>query len=266
MKILLCLTSLFILNSISFSQNQKGIFRKDFFTDNYKITIENNEVDFFTGSISVTDLSENKEVLTADSFYTRYNWDTLIDMNNDGSNEFILDLATGINMYNYNMYLIFDFKQDVSEPLEIHNSELEANVDVLPKIVSYVRLSPAVMGAGYSYSLKYENGNLVSDRDPKTSKVLKNLIPNGKDDLYLINEYAKGFDECGEASEVNIYYEAYITQLKITGNEKKGWRFFDKNYKCKDKGKIRKKLKKKVDSNYLHLNNPDNYRFSGNSN
>ncbi len=114
MKILLSIVILSGLCSDLFSQNQKGVFRKDFYTDNFKITIENNEVDFFTGGISVTDLTKNKEVITADSFYTRYNWDTLIDLNNDGSKEFILDLGTGVNMYDYNMFLIFDFKKKSS--------------------------------------------------------------------------------------------------------------------------------------------------------
>ncbi|MEO8666449.1 MAG: hypothetical protein ABI462_13240 [Ignavibacteria bacterium] len=262
MKVFFFIATLLLLSTDLFSQNEKGIFRKDFYEDNFKITIENNEVDFFSGGISVTDLKKNKEVFTAKDFYTRYNWDTLIDLNNDGSKEFILDLGTGVNMYNYNMYLIFDLTRDEIEPLEIHNAELEANVDEIPKIVSYVRLSPAVMGAGYSFSLRYEDGKLVLETDPDESKVLKSLVPTGEDDLDLINQYEDGLDECAEDSQISIYYEAYITQQKIVGNEKKGWEFFDKYYKCKNKKEMKAGLKKIVNDNYSFMTNSNNYKLS----
>ncbi len=262
MKIFFTLITLFVLTTNLFSQPEKGIFRKDFYTDDFQITIENNEVDFYSGSISITDLKKNKEVFRADSFYTRYNWDTLIDLNNDGHKEFILDLGTGVNMYNYNMFLIFDFTKDSIEPLEIHNAELDAGTDEVPKILSYTRLSPAVMGAGYTHSMKYENGNLVLETDPKKSKVLKALIPTGEDDLYFIQEYEDGLDECEEGSQISVYYEAYITQLKIVGKEKKGWKFFDKYYKCKDKKNMKANLKKIIDDTYSFLKDSNNYKFS----
>jgi len=247
-------------NTILFSQNQKGEFRKDIFIENYKISIVNKEVDYFTGGITVSDKLTNKDVFIADNIYTTYNSDTLIDLNNDGSKELIIDLATGATMYDYNMFLIFDFKK-VSEPFEVRNAELITGNNEQPKILSNVRLSPSALGAGYSYILKYENSEFVLDKDFTNSKALKDIAPVESDDLYLINEYKKEFNECSSDSDFKIYFEAKIIQQKFIGKEKNGWKFFDKYYRCKNKNVIKKELKKSVDENYLEMNNPENFIF-----
>jgi len=247
-------------NTILFSQNQKGEFRKDIFIENYKISIVNKEVDYFTGGITVSDKLTNKDVFIADNIYTTYNSDTLIDLNNDGSKELIIDLATGATMYDYNMFLIFDFKK-VSEPFKVRNAELITGNNEQPKILSNVRLSPSALGAGYSYILKYENSEFVLDKDFTNSKALKDIAPVESDDLYLINEYKKEFNECSSDSDFKIYFEAKIIQQKFIGKEKNGWKFFDKYYRCKNKNVIKKELKKSVDENYLEMNNPENFIF-----
>lgn len=242
-----------------FSQNQKDEIRKDIFVDEYKINLLNNETDFFTGCIHITD-KNNKIVFEADSIYSRYNWDTLTDLNNDGNKELIIDLSTGATMYDYNMYLIFDFKNKSFEPFEIHNAELVTNADDIPKIISYVRMSPAVMGAGYTFSLKYDGEKFVLENDITKSKVLKSLDPLESDEFDFIKQYEEGFDECDNDSEVRIYYEAYLTQEKILGQESKGWKFFDKHYKCEDKKNARTELKKIIDENYHYIITSD-YKF-----
>lgn len=253
---------LLFIGSNLFSQNQKGEFRKDIYVNDLLVNLLNSEVDFYTGCLRVTDISNNKDVFTADSFYTRYNWDTLIDLNNDGHNELILDLGTGANMYDYNMFLIFDFTKSNEPVAEVHNAELVTGKDKVPKIISYVRLSPAVMGAGYSFSLKYVSGKLIPEKDVKLSKVLKGLEPDGKDDFYLIDEYKKGFDECESDSEIKIYFEAFLMQEKIVGQEKKGWKFFNKHYKCPDKETVRKELKKSIEESYKYISDSNNYKFN----
>ncbi len=242
-----------------FSQDQRDEIRKDILAGEYKISLINNEGDFFTGCILITD-KDNNPVFKADSIYSRYNRDTLIDLNNDGSKELILDLSTGVNMYDYNMYLIFDLKNKSFEPFEIHNADLVTDTDEIPKIISYVRLSPAVMGAGYTYSLSYDGNKFKLEDDINKSKVLKSLDPIESDEFDFIKQYEEGFDECDNDSEVKIYYEAYLTQQKILGQEKKGWKFFEKYYKCKNKNSMREDLKKTVDENYNYLKNAD-YKF-----
>ena len=248
-----------VTTSDLFSQDQKSEFRKDIFADENKISLLNNETDFFTGCIHITDKNNNM-VFEADSIYSRYNWDTLIDLNNDGSKELILDLGTGATMYDYNMYLIFDFKNKSFEPFEIHNAELVTNVDDIPKIISYVRMSPAVMGAGFTFSLKYDGNKIILENDISKSKVLKSLDPLESDEFDFIRQYEEGFDECENDSEVKIYYEAYLTQQMILGQEEKGWKLFEKHYKCKNKKSMRVELKKTVEENYKYLRNAD-YKF-----
>jgi len=242
-----------------FSQNQKDEFRKNIFFDEYKISLINNETDFFTGCIHITDKNSNS-VFEADSIYSRYNWDTLTDLNNDGSKELILDLSTGATMYDYNMYLIFDFKNKSFNPFEIHNADLVINVDEVPKIVSYVRMSPAVLGAGYTFSLMYDGSKFILEDDINKSKVLKSLDLKESDEYDFIKQYEEGFDECDNDSEVKIYYEAYLTQQMIIGQEEKGWELFEKHYKCKNKNSMREELKKTVEENYNYLKNAD-YKY-----
>lgn len=246
--------------NIAFAQSEGNLFQKDITAGDHRIYLTNSGDNFFTGSIQITD-KYNNTVFFEDSIYSRYNSDTLIDLNNDGIKEFILDTGTGATMYDFNMFLIFDLTKDTLNPVEVHNAELAAGIDEIPKIVSYVRLSPAVMGAGYSFSLKYVNGNLELENDTKTSKVLKGLKPNEEDDIFFIKEYAEGFDPCAEDSQVLIYFEANIMQWKILGQEETGWKFFDKHYKCKDKLKVKENLRRMINENYSYLKDPVNYKF-----
>lgn len=255
------LAGIILLNGNSISQNRKAEFTKEIVTGNFIVRLANNEVDFFSGGVSITGREDNTEHFRADSFYTRYNWDTLIDLNNDGSQELILDLGTGATMYDYNIILIFDFTKNVAEPLEIHNAELNTNTDKFPKIVSNTRLSPNYLGAGYSYSLIYHNGKLILETDPSESRVLKSLDINDNDILELIAGYDSETDECSDESQIQVYYEAYITQKIILGKEIEGWKFFDNYYKCNDKKRAKEELKNLVFENFNYINNPDNFVF-----
>lgn len=250
--------SILLFNTIKiFSQD--SIFTKEIEADSFRLFLTANDNNFFTGSLEVID-KYNNSVFYADSFYTRYNRDTLIDMNNDGRNEFILDLGTGATMYDYNMFLIFDFSKNQIEPFEIHNVQIVSNVDDMPKIVSDIRMSPGYLGTGYSFSLKYADGKIFPETDANESKVLANLIPDEKEMLEQMRSYCKEIEECGEESYYQIFFESYITQLKITGNEKKGWKFFDKYYKCSDKKAVKNSLKKSVNENYKAIIQED-YKF-----
>ncbi|MDQ3021811.1 MAG: hypothetical protein M3R36_14755 [Bacteroidota bacterium] len=240
---------IFFSNTNSFSQVSNDSFSKVITAEDYTITLKNNDENFFSGSINVKDKND-VTVCSADSIFTRYNWDTLIDLNNDGSKELIIDLATGATMYDYNMFLIFDFSKNSIVPFEIHNAGLISYLDPVPKIVTNVRLSPSALGAGYSFSLVYNNSKLVLESDVNASNVLRSLEQKDSEYLELIEEYKKLFDECGEDSEIYIYYESYVMQQKILGQEDKGWEFFDKYYKCKDKEKVKTELKRNVQDSY----------------
>ena len=239
--------------------SQDSIIEKEIKADSYRLFLTANDNNFFTGSLEIFD-KYNNSVFYADSFYSRYNWDTLIDMDSDGRNELIIDLGTGALMYDYNVFLIIDFKNNKIDPLEIHNAQLVTGVDDNPKIVSDVRMSPAYLGTGYSFSLMYAGDKLIPEKDAKKSKVLSGLIPDEKELLEQMKIYGKETGECSEESYYQIYFEAYITQMKIAGNERRGWKFFEKYYKCRDKKAVRNSLSKNVSENYKAIIQSD-YKF-----
>ncbi len=252
---------LFLVISIQKIYSQDKIVEKEINVDSYRIFLTYNDNAFFTGSLEIFD-KYNNSVFYADSFYTQYNSDTVIDLNAEGSRELILDLSTGATMYDYNMFLIFDLSKKYIEPFEIHNAQIVTGIDEQPKIESEVRLSPNYLGAGYAYSLKYEDGKMILETDPSESKVLKSLDMKERDILEQIEGYDSETDECSEESQVQVYYEAYITQKKILGQESKGWKFFDSHYKCKDKKRVKEDLKKIVYENSKYISDPLNYKFS----
>lgn len=254
-KILLAF--IFIVN-ITYVHSQ--ITTKEIQTDKYKITLTWNDSVFYSGGMVIHNNSDGSKVFSSDNFHSGYNSDKAIDLNNDGYNEFLLELETGSTRSDYNMYLIFDFTKGPEPQCEVHNSEVISNVDNVSEIVSNVRIGDPKMEAKYSYALRYNDGKLVLNKD-KDSKVLKELIPFAEDYTDLLNEYAKANNVCDENSNVKNYYEAYSTQQKIAGNESAGWDFFDSNYKCDDKDKTKEELKKSVEENYSKLNNPDNFKF-----
>lgn len=239
--------------------SQDSITEKEIEADSYRLFLTVNENNFFTGSLEIFD-KYNNSVFYADSFYSGYNGDTLIDMNNDGRKELILDLGTGALMYDYNMLLVFDFKNNKIDPFEIHNASLVTGVDDIPKIVSDIRMSPAYLGTGYSFSLKYDDNRIIPETDAKRSRVLADLIPDEKDILEQMKSYRKEIEECSEESYYQIFFEAYITQMKIAGNEKKGWKFFERHYKCRDIKAVRKSLTKSVKENYNAIIQ-ENFKF-----
>lgn len=247
--------------SIHCVYSQDRIIEKEITADSYRIFLTYNDNSFFSGSLEIFD-RYNNSVFYADSFYTHYNSDTVIDLNADERRELILDLSTGATMYDYNMFLIFDLSKKYIEPFEIHNAHLVTGIDEQPKIESEVRLSPNYLGAGYAYSMKYEDGKMILETDPSESKVLKSLDLNERDILEQIEGYNSETDECSEESQLKVYYEAYITQKKILGQEGMGWKFFDNHYKCKDKKKIKEDLKRTVYENYKYISDPLNYKFS----
>ncbi|HMS64250.1 MAG TPA: hypothetical protein PKD83_03245 [Ignavibacteria bacterium] len=225
------------------------------------ILIENNEVDYFTGSVTITDRVKNTEVFRVDSFFTAFQWDTLIDLDNNGTAELILDLSTGALIYDYNMFLIFDLS-NISKPFSIHNSELISGENDVPEIRSTVRLSPGYIGAEYSFNLKFQSGKMIPDTESSENKNFKNTEVKEKEFLEMIERYNSETDICAEDSQIQILYEAFLTQKKIDGMENNGWKFFDKYYRCKDKKRVKKDLKKIVSENLNYINDQQNYLFN----
>ncbi len=251
----------FCLCADVYSQDEVILFSKEISAGDYRIVLTANSDTFFSGSLELID-KYNNSVLYVDNLYSGYNSDTLIDLNRDGKVELILNLGTGATMYDYNMFLIFDFTLDTPLTAEVHNAEFAKGSDGKERILSYVRMSPAVMGAGYTFPLRYENGSLILDTDALKADAMTDQDSVESDILYLINEFSKETDECDDERLINNYFLSYVLQQKISGAEDKGWEFFDKYYTCSDREKVRTVMKEDVDKIYNYINNPANYQFS----
>ena len=261
-RFFILLLFLFYFQTEILSQPEKAKFEKDIVTEKYLVRLENNESDFFSGKINIYDLQNSYEVFKAENIFTNFNSDTLIDLDGDGRKELLLDLGTGATMYDFNMFLIFDFEKEIIVPAEVHNAGLITGQGQIPVIMSEVRLSPNYLSAGYSFTLKFENGKLIPCTESENSTFLKDIDISEKEIKELINDYIKETGECSDESQVQIYYEAYIMQKKINGQEKEGWKFFDKHYKCRDRKSVKLSLKKIIGENFRRIMDPGNYKFN----
>lgn len=245
-----------------FTGGYAQIVSKDLTAGNYKISLEWNDSVFYSGNIVVQEEGNSSNSFSATGFHSGYNWDSLADLNNDGINEYIIELETGETRSDYNMYLIFDFTKSIQPLYQVHNAEIITGVDKTPVIVSNMRVGPPAMEAKYSYVLKYDKGKLHTLTNPDESKVLKELVPFEEDYSDLISSYAGKADPCGENSDVKNYYAAYIVQQKIVNNEDAGWKFFEKNYNCSNKNDMKAEIKKIADENYSKITNPGSFNFN----
>lgn len=231
-------------------------FEKDFNVNDYRIMLKANNSGFFSGSISVID-KYNNTVFFREDIFTRYISDTLIDLDNNGTKEFILDLGTGVNAYDFNMLVIFDFNKSNQPLFEIHNAEIIAGTDSIPKIVSHIRFSPLYLGTGYDYSLRYNGDRLVLETDPDSSKLLQSLDINDNDFLENLNGFKDEMDECDRLTNYISFFEQYVFQKMLLDKEQEGWDFFNKYYNCPDKESARDELKESMNSLYKYLSEMD---------
>ena len=248
---------LFFKTSSLYSQEDTTLyFEKDIRVDDYRIILKANNSDFFSGSISVID-KYNDTVFFREDIFTRFISDTLIDLDINGTKEFVLDLGTGVNAYDFNMLVIFDFKKSDQPLFEIHNAEIIAGTDSIPKIVSHIRFSPLYLGMGYDYSLRYIGNRLVLETDPDSSKVLQSLDVNDVDFIENLSGFKSEMDECDKLTNYISFFEQYIFQKMLLNKELEGWKFFDKYYTCPDKESARDDLKESIKHQYKYLSEMD---------
>lgn len=253
---------LILLSAAAVNAQDDGLMiDKEIYTNDHRIILVYNSSEFFTGSIQITD-RYNNTVFFRDNFYSGFISDTLIDLDKNGADELILNLSSGINAYDFNMLLIFDFSKS-SQPLyEIHNAEITSGADSMPKIISNVRFSPLFLGTGYNYSLIYDGRKMELDKETGEGSVLSNLDIKEDDMLYNINEFKKEMEECEETSNYISFFEQYLMQKTILNKADEGLSFFDKYYECRDKDTARAQLKSNINTMYEYLS-AMNHRYSG---
>lgn len=250
-----------IQNDFSYSQDKGIFFEKEIITEDYKIKVTNRSDKFFSGTLAVSNNSGDT-VFYSDQLFSRYVSDTLLDLNNDGIKELILDLGTGVNAYDFNMLVIFDLSKSSQPLFEIHNAEVKAGIDSIPKIVSHIRFSPLYLGTGYDYSLIYNGERLILETDPDFSKVLQSLDIIDENILNNMHGFKEELDECDKNNNFISFFEQYLLQKVLLKNVSKGWEFFEKNYNCPDKKKVRIELEEYLGIMIENLSKME-YKFNG---
>jgi len=230
---ILAIVMLSVATQLSFSQDQEHQVRRIFKAGGYNFTLTHDSTDFFKGSLIVTD-EKGVVVFSTEDYYSSCYMDTLVDLDADGKDEFILGLSTGMSPYVWSSLLIFEFKTAVSQPFEVINGELVSSVSGKSYIKATVRLSPSYLGALYSYIIEMRNGKLIVP-NPREDFSSSELLG---DNSSWIEETISGFenevDECNAESGYLTLFEAYMIQAKFEGNENFSREFFRKRYKCDD--------------------------------
>jgi hypothetical protein len=213
---------------------------------------------FFTGSLEVQKKGET--VFAADSIYSDYFEHSTVDLDGDGSKELLISLGTGATPYIYNDLLIFDITRS-NEPLfSIQNADVVQKEKQTPKISVYVRMSPSVLGIGYNWLLEYKNKKMLFYK-AEDQQWLGNVTPDEKETLETIKSFSDNSNPCGDRENYLSYYEAFLLQSKIAGDEEKGLDFFDEHYKCKSKSEALKIMKNNVSDSYKWIIDTNNYKY-----
>jgi hypothetical protein len=218
---------------LSFSQDREHQVKRIVKAGGYDFLLTYDSTDFFKGSLIVTD-EKGLIAFSSEDFYSSCYLDTLVDLDADGNDEFILGLFTGMSPYVWSSLLVFEFKTAVSQPFEVINGELVSSVSGKSYIKAAVRLSPSYLGALYSYLIEMRNGKLIVP-NPRNDFSSSELLG---DNSSWIEESISGFenevDECNAESGYLTLFEAYMIQAKFAGNEIFSREFFRKRYKCDD--------------------------------
>lgn len=233
------------------AQDLNGIVKKEIPAEGYRFLLTYDTAEYFTGTMKVID-EVGRKVFEADGFYSYCYSDTLVDLNDDGRNEVVFGMATGMSPYQTGSLIIFDPASGNMTPFEVINGELVRSNSGEDYVRVYVRMSPAYLGALYYYLLEYKDGKLILP-DPKDSSFPSYLIDSQTDYFQeAISDYALEMDECNDDANYFTLFEAYTVQAKLTGREDFAGEFFRKNYKCDDAKVAYESLKKSVDEMYLY--------------
>lgn len=216
------------------------------------VNLSYNDNVFFSGVLTV---SENgKEAFRSDTFFTRLNEYTMIDLDGDKNNELVLDLSSGASPYVYNYLVILDNKVS-SEPLFcVQNGTIDTMKNELPKLNSSIRLSPSVLGVEYFWLLEYKNKK-VKYFNAFNTVWEKRVTYDEKDFLSDLKNR-----NC-DYSEMLVYFEGFAVQCKISGHGSIAIDDFDEYYKCKDKKEARKTFMDDTKNFYNYLVK-DDHKFS----
>ncbi len=256
---LLLIIAVLFISSVGISQITSNTVKRVITARGYEFNLEYDSTEFFKGSLNVKN-SYGDTLFNDEDFYSSCYHDTLADLDGDGNNELVLGLATGMSPYMWSSLLIFDMNSYELIPLEVVNGELVNTADGKSLIRAIVRLSPAYLGALYSYLLEFRNNELFifNDPDGQYSAQLSTDYSAALEEA--ITDFGNTEDVCNEGSGYITLFEAYLIQAKLSGSINKAGEFFRKSYKCEDANAAYKEVMKYVNETYDYLSS-QNYRY-----
>ncbi len=223
----------------------------------YDVNISSSKSEFFRGRLSVSE--KGKELFSMDSSFTDYVEHKFIDLNGDGSNEMLMYLTEGASPYVFHYLYVFDRKRSAKPLYMLQNGEVDTSVYGKPLLSVNSRMSPAVLGLWYSWFLKYEDNKL------KYFKPVDNRSSVLGPDFVSIRENLKELKNNNQICDdfaYNVFFEYVFITSKIAGEESAAERFFEENYKCKNKNASLKQFKTTAAENYSWIKDEENYYYT----
>jgi hypothetical protein len=224
---------------------------------NLSFVLTYDTVAFFKGNISVTS-NKGMELFNATVFYSYCYFDTLADLDKNGSEELILGLATGMSPYQWSKLLIFETSSVNMTPFEVMNGEL-VSIDGDCFAKATIRMSPSYLGALVYYLLELRNGQLVLADTKENAGAYEHFTESS-----LLEESISVFEsetnECEEDSGYQILFEAYALQAWLSGKESLLHEFFRKKYACDDMARAYETANRFAEENFESIRSAD-YRF-----
>lgn len=225
---------------------------------NYKIAINSNPKEYFTAHLE--SVKDGKVVFETDSTFSDYLWHRVIDMNDDGTDELVLAVSEGASPYIYNLIYIFDASKGAKPLGQIYNGSLDTTVKGEPKIAAYTRMSPMLLGLGYNWLVEYKNGGLKYF-DAEGTPWKKTVKPDVSSLLENLTQYEDFSEKCSD-DNYKSFFESYLIQAQIYGNEDAALKFIDKYYKCPDKKNGKQQIIDVSAETFEWLTNPATYKYA----
>ena len=222
----------------------------------YDVNISSSASEFFNGRLSIS--SNGKVLFSMDSTFTDYVDHKFIDLNGDGSKEMLLYLTEGASPYIFHNLFIFDHKLSPKPLFILQNGEADTSIAEKPLLTVNLRQSPAILGLWYSWYLEYSDGKLMFIRPDKQRNAM--LEPDYKNIKLNLDELSRENQICDDFA-YNVFFEHIFITAKISGTESKAERFFEENYKCKNKTEALIQMKNAAADTYSWIKDSENYKY-----
>lgn len=223
----------------------------------YIITITSEKDEFFKGKLE--SVKNGKKVFGMEGVFTDYVSHRIIDMDGNGSDELVLNVSEGASPYIFGTLYIFDVTKGAEPQCMLTNAELDTTDSKKPRVSTFTRMSPSILGLVYHWLMDYKYGKLYLTKSD-SKRLSTQLTPDDQSILYKLNDLQDYEGMCSDGS-YNTFFETLFIQYKIAGEEGKAEDFFNRHYKCPNKQLALDQMKNAAADTYSWLNDPTNFKY-----